>query len=229
MFTIAGGIRATALLLIAGCLPALGGNIPAGFAGHSSCKTYFSVTWFADNNVDYIYGFTPNQLRWWSKKGHKISSDTLCYMEPTPAEKKTGIFNRPELPDSWVKDFHWVQFSRSFRSLKEQRTVTSTSTHDEPISGTVTDRNGNEVGTLSGKQTVTDTSTYPVTTNISRSDVYVDVVRFGSPNIEFQRVETRTDESGPGASAWAIIAASFTNPECHALQDAVKFLSGKVK
>jgi hypothetical protein len=114
----------------------------AGFGSAASgqtCQIKFSVVWQDPlNNVN--QGLSEKEAKDVAKKFSKKYPE-VCYVEPSPS----------------VPLVFYVTISTS----TYHGTRTATSTQDTPVTGTVTDSNGN-VGTINGTQTQTSTTTTPV-------------------------------------------------------------------
>ena len=104
------------------------------------CKVNSSVVWRDQlNNLNQYLG--PKDVKWFDSK---------------LAKKYPGVCYRVPNPDVPVVFFIAVSNS----TYHGARTVTSTSSN--PISGTVDDESGSEVGTISGSEQTTSTTAVPV-------------------------------------------------------------------
>lgn len=105
----------------------------------ASCTSYFTVvTQDRLNNVK--QGLSPDDVKWFQKSFAK-KYPGVCYAEPAPTVPI--VFYISVTPDV----YHGT------------RVVNQTSTHENPVSGTVTDQNGNTSQVAGTVQTTTTTST----------------------------------------------------------------------
>jgi hypothetical protein len=117
------------------------------------CVVKFSVVRMDDlNNVE--QGFSPKTLDWFEKKMAK-KHPGLCY-DPGAAPVVLFFSAKPAV-------YHGV------------RTVTTSSTHNDPVNGTVTDTSGQEVGTVSGTVQTTSQSSYGAPYEVDYDRLYLSI------------------------------------------------------
>lgn len=117
------------------------------------CKVTFSVVAKDDLN-NMRQGFAPKTLEWFQKKMVKKYPD-VCYS--AGASPIVLFFSgRPAI-------YHGVQ------------TLSSTSTNDNPVTGTVTDTYGQPVGQISGTVTTSTTTTNVVPYDVNYEVLYLSV------------------------------------------------------
>jgi hypothetical protein len=164
------------------------------------CKTQFTVAW-TDRLNNVRQGLSEKEGKEVQKKLTKKYPE-LCYAEPSPSV--TLVF--------------FVSTSEAV--YHGSRTTTSDSTHDEPVTGTITDQDGN-VSNVSGTQTVTTTSTSTVPVQF---DYPVFTLAIETRNADGKFTLLHTVQRKGLCPAYAGFCIANRHPDVGIVEDAVKWI-----
>jgi hypothetical protein len=174
-----------------------------GFAqAGQTCKVTFAVV-RKDEAGDLLNGFRPKTLEWFEKKMVK-KYPGVCYSED--AANATVVLFFSAIPAV----YHGV------------RTISTTDTSNSPVNGSITDNNGQQVGTIDGTVATTTTTTSNVPYEVDYERLHL--------AIEYKFSDGwKPVESFDGKTLHPTFYG-FCTRNCHPnnsmIEDAIKYLQG---